>query len=102
MTKLQVDMFKKRAKSRLTAGIELFSTLSKKHLDRKCNYGGQLVIVRPTWAPFVVKAKGGHTDLGIVMEVDVKLNDRTLKILGNYWPSRSSSEGGCGVRLRNI
>ena len=94
MTKLQVDMFKKRAKSRLASGTEIFSTLSKKHLDRKCNYGGQLVIVRPTWAPFVVKAKGDHTDLGIVMEVDVKLNDSTLKILGNYWPSRSSSDGG--------
>ena len=35
-------------------------------------------------------AVGDHTDLGIVMEVGIQLNESSLKILGNYWPSNNS------------
>ena len=94
LSKLQVDLFKQRAHSRLGADTKIFSSLSKKSLDVTCNYGGQIVIVRPTWAQYVVKAQGDHTGLGLVMEVDMKLKDSKLKIIGNYWPSRSSTVNG--------
>ena len=94
LSKLQVDLFKQRAHSRLGADTKIFSSLSKKSLDKKCNVGGQIVIVRPNWAQHVVKAQGDHTGLGLVMEVDIRLKDSKLKILGSYWPCRSNSENG--------
>ena len=75
LSKLQVDLFKQRAHLRIGADTKIFSSLSKKSLDKKCNVGGQIVIVRPTWAQHVVKAQGDHTGLGLVMEIDIKLKD---------------------------
>ena len=49
-----------------------------------------MVIVNPTWRNSISIATGDHTDLGIVMEVDIQLNESTLKILGNYWPSNNT------------
>ena len=102
LSKLQVDLFKQRAHSRLGADTKIFSSLSKKSLDKKCNVGGQIVIVRPTWAQHVVKAQGDHTGLGLVMEIDIKLKDSKLKILGNYCPSRSNAENGLWSAVRDL
>ena len=45
LNKLQMDLFKKRAKSRLGAGTEIFSTLSKKHSRKNATIVGNLSLL---------------------------------------------------------